>query len=56
MKRGLTRYAADVWENKRRAKLIAEQGIDAEESERLGKINAEADMTDMENIHFKYKY
>ncbi|KAL2210225.1 MFS general substrate transporter [Sarocladium strictum] len=45
-----------VWENKRRAKLIAEQGIDAEESERLGKINAEADMTDMENIHFKYKY
>ncbi|KAL4877384.1 major facilitator superfamily domain-containing protein [Aspergillus karnatakaensis] len=45
-----------IWENKRRAKIIAEQGISEEESERLGKLNAEADMTDRENIHFKYKY
>ncbi|KAF4464782.1 major facilitator superfamily transporter [Fusarium albosuccineum] len=45
-----------IWENRRRAKMIQEQGITEEESERLGKANAEADMTDRENIHFKYKY
>ncbi|RMJ11418.1 hypothetical protein CDV36_008931 [Fusarium kuroshium] len=45
-----------MWENRRRAKLIREQGISEEESLRLGKENAEADMTDRENIHFKYKY
>jgi ACS family allantoate permease-like MFS transporter len=27
-----------------------------EESDRQGKLNAEADMTDFENIHFKYQY
>jgi hypothetical protein len=48
--------AADVWENRRLAKIIREQGIPEEESERLGKLNAEADMTDRENIHFKYQY
>ncbi|KAH7311398.1 major facilitator superfamily domain-containing protein [Stachybotrys elegans] len=45
-----------VWENRRRAKLISEQGISKEESERLGKLNAEKDMTDRENIHFKYSF
>ncbi|KAH7376881.1 major facilitator superfamily domain-containing protein [Plectosphaerella cucumerina] len=45
-----------IWENRRRAKMIREQGISEEESERLGKLNAEKDMTDRENIHFKYKY
>ncbi|KAF9883409.1 hypothetical protein FE257_003492 [Aspergillus nanangensis] len=45
-----------IWENGRRAKAIREQGISEEESLRLGKANAEADMTDRENIHFKYKY
>ncbi|KAL2822888.1 major facilitator superfamily domain-containing protein [Aspergillus granulosus] len=45
-----------VWENKRRAKIIAEMGISEEESERLGKVNAENDMTDRENVHFRYKY
>ncbi|TDZ99577.1 putative transporter [Colletotrichum sidae] len=45
-----------VWENRRRAKIIRDQGISDEESERLGRLNAEADMTDRENIHFKYKY
>ncbi|KAF4968679.1 hypothetical protein FSARC_3965 [Fusarium sarcochroum] len=45
-----------IWENRRRAKIIREQGTSEEESERLGKLNAEADMTDRENIHFKYKY
>lgn len=48
--------ATDIWENKRRAKLIEEQGFTEEESQRQGKINAESDMTDRENIHFKYKY
>lgn len=46
----------DVWENKRRAKIIAERGISEEEVVRLGKLNAEADMTDRENIFFKYQY
>ncbi|KAH7029875.1 major facilitator superfamily domain-containing protein [Microdochium trichocladiopsis] len=45
-----------IWENRRRAKIIAERGISAEEAERLGKLNAEADMTDRENIFFKYQY
>jgi hypothetical protein len=30
--------------------------LSAEESERQGKLNAEADMTDFENVHFKYLY
>lgn len=51
-----TNRGLDIWENRRRAKIIQEQGISEEESERLGKINAEADMTDRENIHFRYKY
>ncbi|KAI3318913.1 MFS general substrate transporter [Xylariaceae sp. AK1471] len=45
-----------IWENRRRAKIIQEMGISPEESERLGKLNAEADMTDQENIHFKYQF
>lgn len=49
-----TNNLSDVWENRRRAKIIAERGISAEEAERLGKLNAEADMTDRENIFFKY--
>lgn len=51
-----TNQVLDIWENRRRAKVIQEQGISEEESERLGKLNAEADMTDRENIHFRYKY
>lgn len=49
-------FLSDIWENRRRAKLIRQQGISEEESERLGKLNAEVNMTDRENIHFKYKY
>ncbi|KAI0204337.1 MFS general substrate transporter [Astrocystis sublimbata] len=44
-----------IYENRRRAKLIEAMGITPEESERLGKLNAELDMTDQENIHFKYQ-
>ena len=47
---------ADIWQNRKRAQIIAEMGISAEESKRLGQLNAEADMTDRENIHFKYQY
>tara|TARA_B100001146_G_C15836582_1_gene287332 strand:- start:294 stop:452 length:159 start_codon:yes stop_codon:yes gene_type:complete len=46
---------SDVWQNKRRAKKIAEMGISPEESARIGAMNAEADMTDFDNIHFKYQ-
>ncbi|TGJ76829.1 hypothetical protein E0Z10_g10810 [Xylaria hypoxylon] len=45
-----------IWENKRRAKLIRDMGISPEDSERLGALNAEADMTDQENLHFKYQF
>ncbi|GAP84456.1 putative major facilitator superfamily transporter [Rosellinia necatrix] len=45
-----------IWQNKRRAKMIREMGISPEESERLGRLNAEADMTDQENIHFQYQF
>jgi len=36
--------------------MIQEQGFTEEESDRQGKLNAELDMTDYENIHFKYQY
>lgn len=52
----LTKCLLDVWENRRRARYLVDQGISEEESERLGKLNAEQDMTDRENIHFRYKY
>ncbi|KAI0466297.1 MFS general substrate transporter [Xylaria cf. heliscus] len=45
-----------TWENSRRSRIIRDMGISLEESERLGKLNAEADMTDQENIHFKYQF
>lgn len=41
-------------ENKKRAALIAEMGLTEEESAHQGRLNAESDMTDVENIHFKY--
>lgn len=46
----------DVWENRRRARMIEAEGLSAEERERQGKINAESDMTDRENIYFVYSY
>jgi hypothetical protein len=44
----------DSWQNNRRAKAIAESGISPEEAATRGRINAEAGMTDFENIYFKY--
>lgn len=45
-----------IWENRRRDKIIAAKGISEEEREKRGKVNAEADMTDRENIYFRYSY
>ncbi|RDW84269.1 hypothetical protein BP6252_01859 [Coleophoma cylindrospora] len=45
-----------MWQNKRRERFIAQLGATAEEHVRQGYLNAEADMTDFENIYFKYKY
>ncbi|KAK4546512.1 hypothetical protein LTR36_001729 [Oleoguttula mirabilis] len=45
-----------IWQNRKRARMVAEQGISLEDSERLGELNAEADMTDRDNIHFRYQY
>ncbi|KAL4738450.1 major facilitator superfamily transporter [Aspergillus similis] len=45
-----------IWENRRRDKLVAEMGLSEEECERAGRVNAEKDMTDRENVFFRYKY
>ena len=39
-----------VWENRRRDRAAEAAGISPEERERLGMINAENDMTDVENV------
>ncbi|KAM6482215.1 MFS general substrate transporter [Trichoderma sp. SZMC 28011] len=43
-----------IMENKRRDKIIKEMGMTPEKSAHQGKINGESDMTDRQNIHFKY--
>ncbi|KAH8736459.1 major facilitator superfamily domain-containing protein [Ilyonectria robusta] len=43
-----------IWQNKIRDKKVAEMGLTAEESAHQGQINGESDMTDRENIHFRY--
>ncbi|KAL3475449.1 MFS general substrate transporter [Aspergillus californicus] len=45
-----------IWENRRRAHIIAEMGVSPEDCARLGKLNAESDMTDRENVYFRYQY
>ncbi|KAJ5113980.1 hypothetical protein N7456_002514 [Penicillium angulare] len=45
-----------VWQNSRRAKLISDLGMSEEDSGHQGRLNAESDMTDYENIHFKYSF
>jgi len=45
----------DLWQNKKRARIIAESGISEEDAMIQGRINAEADMTDFDNIYFKYQ-
>ncbi|KAL5048092.1 hypothetical protein BDW71DRAFT_213841 [Aspergillus fruticulosus] len=45
-----------IWENRRRDKIVAEMGLSEEECERAGRANAENDMTDRENVFFRYKY
>jgi hypothetical protein len=43
-----------VWQNKRRDAKVAELGMTPEESALQGRINAENDMTDWANIHFRW--
>lgn len=52
----LTDRFPDIWQNKRRARLVADMGLTPEESLHQGALNAESDMTDFENIHFRYSY
>lgn len=44
----------DIMENKRRAKIVKEMGMTLDESAQQGKFNGESDMTDRQNIHFRY--
>jgi hypothetical protein len=44
----------DVWQNTRRECIIREMGLSEEESAHQGRINAELDVTDYGNIHFRY--
>lgn len=41
-------------QNSARAKKIAEMSLSSDECRRMGMLNAEEDMTDYENVHFKY--
>ncbi|KAH7234246.1 major facilitator superfamily domain-containing protein [Fusarium solani] len=43
-----------IVQNRRRAKLVEEMGLTPEESAHQGQINGEMDVTDWENIHFRY--
>ncbi|PYI25165.1 hypothetical protein BP00DRAFT_499705 [Aspergillus indologenus CBS 114.80] len=43
-----------IWQNARRDRLVAEMGLTKEQSLHLGRLNAEEDMTDWENVHFRY--
>ncbi|KAM0449350.1 hypothetical protein ACHAPV_008806 [Trichoderma viride] len=43
-----------IMENKRRARIVKAMGMTLEESAQQGKINGESDMTDRQNIHFRY--
>jgi ACS family allantoate permease-like MFS transporter len=36
--------------------MVADMGLTPEESLHQGSLNAESDMTDFENIHFRYSY
>jgi hypothetical protein len=46
--------ALDMWQNRRRSYFIQDMGLSEEESMHQGRLNAESDMTDWDNIHFKY--
>jgi MFS transporter, ACS family, allantoate permease len=44
----------DVQQNKKRDQMERDLGMSADEAKHQGRINAECDMTDVENIHFRY--
>jgi MFS transporter, ACS family, allantoate permease len=43
-----------VWQNHRRAKKAAEDGVSKEEQERLGREMGERNVTDLQNPYFRY--
>ena len=43
-----------MWQNRRRDKMVAALGLSPAEAIHQGRLNAESDMTDYENIHFRY--
>ncbi|WRT65967.1 uncharacterized protein IL334_002918 [Kwoniella shivajii] len=45
-----------VWVNAKRDREARESGLAEEEMERLGKINGENDLTDIQNPYFRYTY
>jgi hypothetical protein len=42
-----------AWQNNGRDRLVAEMGLTPEQSAHQGKLNAEEDMSDWSNIHFR---
>ncbi|KAK6908635.1 hypothetical protein L486_01712 [Kwoniella mangroviensis CBS 10435] len=45
-----------IYVNAKRDRQARESGLTVEEMERLGKINGENDLTDIQNPHFRYSY
>lgn len=43
-----------MYENRRRERLLAAEGLSEEEQQRRGKVLGEQDTPDMKNIHFRY--
>lgn len=43
-----------VFMNRKRDRLVAEMGMTKEESDHQGRLNGEAGMTDLDNVHFRY--
>lgn len=45
-----------IWENRRRERAFLASGLTMEEREYQSKLAGETDMTDRENVHFRYTY
>lgn len=44
----------DISQNQKRDRMVRELGMSVTEAEHQGRLNAESDMTDVENVHFRY--
>lgn len=49
-----TNLMIDIRQNQKRDRLVRELGMSVTEAEHQGRLNAESDMTDVENVHFRY--